>query len=812
MHLASWFGKVAQQPAALWWAAGYDSVHPQLMATVEWNLQHGAAVSEQGRRAWHLLLERFYHSPEHRHSDGWFPFVWRLEREGWTSSVLRDFERAAAPYLIARRPSSTRLRPPSADEANSLDSCVSFEVVFPGHDRGKLKIPVEHLPRVFKIVRRGLYRSANLLADIDTRYWRTASFVSTEEPGHRYLNDASTYLHWVRELFDRLATEHPDVARDELHRWPVDESYLFAKLAIYAWGRADVVDGQAAAHGLLGIPDDQFWDDGHRRELLRTLRARWGGFEPEARRRLEGRIVSGRPRWEGEDAEEYLSRVRQTAATMLGWPEMSGCQLSDRGRDELNQIQASIPEWRDSWARVADHSLDGRAGFVATESNPAILLDTPLSDVAAAAEKHTTEDAHALRRHEPFQGLVQQYPRRAMAVLSLGLRRNNCHPALWRDLLSHWPSGTSDRLLCVCAGRIVGAPASLLAGLQHQTSWWFRNHARRIAGRSLDLSYRLFDRILDVSLSLGADGTESALGDMSVGGKVLKRSRRTVDHAINSPIGHLTDGIVHILAGLSLVEGGGLPDGVSDRLESLMRAPGEGADHAVCLTTRQLRWLHWLDPNWTRKQLIPLFKIGHDLSESAWNGLLQDSHVPHPQLFSLLKQQFLKAFESVTLWNWDEHTRNKLVEFLIVACLWKRKNKEYVSYAQARTALRAVDDQARSHALSFLASIVQETGTWSTFGRHFVQRAWPRESQYQTPSVARQFAFLAEQSGQDFPDVVKTILPLVVPTEQLDLTVHRAADHGEASLARRFPDRCCSSWIASCLTTRGRLPTISEVS
>ena len=789
MHLASWFGRVAQQPAALWWAAGYDSVHPQLVATVEWNVEHGDTPTDLGRRAWHLLLERFHHSPEHRHSDGWFPFVSRLEREGWTASIMRDFERAVTPYLVARRPSSRRLGPPPADEAaRSLDACVDFKVVFPGYDRGKLTIPTEHLPRVFAIVRRGLHRSASLLADIDKKYWRTASFVSAEEPGNRYLNDASKYLHWVRELFDRLSAELPSIARDELYRWPVAEPYFFAKLAIYAWGLAGVADGRAAAHGLLGLPDDQFWDDGHRRELLHTLRARWNDFELEARRRLECRIVGGGPRWEGEDEEEYRSRVRHTAATMLGWLDSCGCELSDPGRGELRHLKESIPEWRDSWARGADHSLDGRAGSVATQSDPSVLLGAPLSDVAESAVRHTTEDWRNLTRHEPFQGLVEQHPRRAMAALSLELRHNRDRPELWRDLLAHWPSGASDRLLRVCAGRLIGAPDTLLAALQHQTSWWFRNNAKRIAGRSPDMSYRLFDRILGVGLSLGKEATASTLGEVSVGGKVLRRSRRTVDYAINSPIGHLTDGIVDILAGLGVTEGSGLPAAVSNRLEALMRAPGEGADHAVCLTTRQLRWLYWLDPDWTRNQLIPLFKIGHDLCEPAWNGLLQDSQVPAPQLFSLLKQQFLKAFESVALWNWDEHTRNKLVEFLVVACLWKQRNKAYVSYAEARTALRAVDDAARSHALSFLGNLVEESGTWSSFGRHFVQRAWPRESRYQTPSVARQLAFLAERSGDDFPDVVRTILPLVVPTDQLDLTVHRAAEQSEASLARRFPE------------------------
>jgi hypothetical protein len=245
---------------------------------------------------------------------------------------------------------------------------------------------------------------------------------------------------------------------------------------------------------------------------------------------------------------------------------------------------------------------------------------------------------------------------------------------------------------------------------------------------------------------------------------------------------------VDILAGLGLTEGSGLPAAVSDRLETLMRAPGEGADYAVCLTTRQLRWLYWLDSEWTGKRLIPMFAIGHDRCEPAWNGLLQDTQIPEPRLFSLLKRHFLGVFESVNLWNWDEHTRNKLVEFLIVASLWRRQNKAYLGPGEARTALRVVDDSSRSHALWFLAELIENPGTWTSFGGTFLQRAWPRESKYQTPGVSRQIAFLAGRSGDDFPDVVRTILPLVVPTDQLDLTVHQVAEQSEDSLAKRFPE------------------------
>ena len=109
-----------------------------------------------------------------------------------------------------------------------------------------------------------------------------------------------------------------------------------------------------------------------------------------------------------------------------------------------------------------------------------------------------------------------------------------------------------------------------------------------------------------------------------------------------------------MLDGLGLAEDSGLPAVVSDRLEALMRAPGEGADYAVCLTTRQLRWLYWLDPGWTRKHLIPTFKIGHDLCEPAWNGFLlgaqvgrrQERHIPRAPILGERRATIVRAASS----------------------------------------------------------------------------------------------------------------------------------------------------------------------
>jgi hypothetical protein len=790
-HLAGWFGSVADHFAAIWWASGYASLHPQLLNSLEWHLTHRSEFSKSGRRAWRLLLERFRHSPERTHDDGWYFFLSQLKQEGWTPHVLRDFERATQPYLSARRaPGKEFFPPPSDAPLEELSAVVEFDVEYPGYNRDELEVPTEVLPSAFEIVRKGLERAADLLTDIGKQYWRTASFLPGDEPGSRYLDEASKYFHWVRTLFDRLAAKSNSVASDEVRRWRDGEKYFFDKFRIYAWMNPALIPGREVAEGVLRLSEDAFWESSHRRELLHTLRARWGQFGNQMTRQIESRIIKGRERWQDEKMRDHQVRVRTTAATMLGWLRWQGCELSPQALRRLEQLQNQIPDWRDSWVETADYALEGRSGFVATDTTPSVLLDAPLSQIATLVEKHSREDVFAFVEYQPFRGLVQQHPRRALAALSFEMRRGNVPSHLWSSLLSDWPPGTSKRLLAVCAGRAALLPKAGLTTLRHELARWFREHAVRLIPEYTEIAYQLFDRVVGALVEAGADATSSTLGEVSIGGKTIAHPRRTVDHAINSPIGNLTDGLLRVLNVSKPTRGSGIPAGIKSRLELALASPGEGSDHAAIQLARDLKWLFHVDPNWPSEKVVPLFAPHHRLAESAWNGLLfGGGPLPQPQLFALLKPHLVSVFDQARDWMWHhDRATNKLVEFLVAASFVNRRGARYVSYHEVRVLLRKVDDTARAHAVWFLATIAASKQDWESFGRHFVERAWPRESRFQTPAVSKQFAFLAEQSGDQFADVVKVVGPLLVKADGLDMTVHRARERdGESSLASRFP-------------------------
>jgi hypothetical protein len=76
---------------------------------------------------------------------------------------------------------------------------------------------------------------------------------------------------------------------------------------------------------------------------------------------------------------------------------------------------------------------------------------------------------------------------------------------------------------------------------------------------------------------------------------------------------------------------------------------------------------------------------------------------------------------------------------------------------------------------------------WKKFGKPFIQQAWPRERKFQTSTSSRNFAHLAEEAGDHFPDVVKTVLPLLGPVDHVDMLIYGGTRDGNA-LASRFPE------------------------
>ncbi len=792
-QLARWIAKIAHEPVAPWWAARYSSLHPSLLGEIERRVER--AVDELpclARLTWRLLIEKFHTAPDdpHRLRVSWDEMRQRIETEGWTNSFLREFERNVMPYMKTERP--LRLDAARRDWSQlHLDDIASFEVAFPTPVGERPEIPDAVLPQVYQIVRRHLELAAGLLEDIETSYWETSTFYPEDGPGENYISDESAYLFWFRSLFDRMVKAHPESVRADTALWPKEEPFFFNKLHLYAWASDALFSGDEVGDGLLSLSDKAFWEEDYRRELLHLLKRRWHELPSDKCELVERRLVNGPASYDGELEEDYKRHSSITSAMILGWLIKQDCELSEETRSVLPDLRSADPRWNPEWDESADDSLDFRGGEVKIDSDPSPIIDAPLGQIIPLARKHTQSPIGELTEYKLFDGLVKQRTSRAVAALTHAARRGEYPAKFWRSAMVVWPDEARHRLIWLFGARLARLPSETVVELRGDVFRWLSDHFPKLAARDQPRALSILDALLD-KLSKGeAEATESGSGDTYINGERQDRSRKTLNHATNAPVGKATKLLLDLLSSQSLGEGSGVPPEIKSRLERLLDAPDEGADHAVCIVARQLNKFNYIDPEWVRTTIVPWFDLEHPAAEPAWNGSLYDG-LPEPKLFSLIKSDFLNAIVHAAKRKWDGHSLKQLHKFLVLGCFfWHQDNDAYITFEEARQVLQKTSDDGRAHSLIFLAWKVNENHAWRRFGKLFLEKAWPKESRFQTEQTSWQFVELAKRAGDFFPEMVQTILPYLVPTSQNVGFVYylvRQSDEEMGELPTRFPD------------------------
>ena len=140
-YVSRWFGKVLDQPASIWWAAGYLTLHPGLTDQIEWYLDHSNLVfGPSARRYWELLLLTFASFRRQRNPQ--YHVIAKIKRCGWSMQIHYEFEDAIQPSLKGRRPFQIGPIPPEGRcEDLGTGRIVDFEVEFPARGANRQKSP-----------------------------------------------------------------------------------------------------------------------------------------------------------------------------------------------------------------------------------------------------------------------------------------------------------------------------------------------------------------------------------------------------------------------------------------------------------------------------------------------------------------------------------------------------------------------------------------------------------------------------------------------------------------------------------------------
>lgn len=790
-HIARWFGDVMHQPAAVWWAAGWKQLNPNMLWFVSRRLdQREADIPEEAVIFWRLYLENCDPGGNFNREYGWFEFRSMVVKEGWSGAALRFLEHVSRPRVEFTRERFGRSYPTEEGwDGLPLRHFVDADVRVLDRHNENLTIPDEQLVAVIAVVRRSLLTASALLDEIGTRWWRTPTLHPTGERGESFHGRKTLYFLWLRELFDRLMKFDPEAAALELMQWPINDTYFFGKLSIYAAMSREIVPASKAAALLSDVHDRVFWDPYCQRELLFTLRARWADFTSRQRRSIERRIAEGPTRWEDEKASEFRRRKAVYSAERLAWLQLNGCSLTPVTERALTALKSVDPNWSDDWARGADRSLDSRGGMVERVTDTRGIESVPIGKILDEARDKTESRHGELRDFRPFEGLVTSHPFRALAALRFALRGGEVPTSFWEALLSNWPEGTPLRLRWLAAHTVSQLPADALETLRYSVPRWFKKHLKALAEVDRAQSLAIFDRVIVSYVAAAPNVTTSGIGHTTIGGVVQDRSEVSVSKAINSPIGQLAEALWELMPDTATKQGP-MPDGVGERVEMLFDANGDGGGHAACVVAMHFPWLDYWFSEWSDRVLRPMFAIDHPLSEAVWHGFAASPNWPSTRTLKILCPYLLAVLKSEPTWELDESDKRHWIQKMVVLTRPENDGGPPVSFKEAREVLVATDDKGRGDALWMLANIASEQGTWNAFVKPFIEQAWPRQMKFRTENVSRSIAHLVEQSGDNFPDVVRTVVGLLRPVAHLDMITYRLskeAEEGTNDFAQKYP-------------------------
>jgi hypothetical protein len=793
-HLITWIGKSIDSPVLAWWAIRQNGLHPRLLQQFEWQVEHSKTLNERARHIWNLILEH-HRDPRNRQWNGeWFDLKNRVNADGWTASVLRELRRVATPRLEIKPPYGLgQSRPPSVPwEKIHLGDLGQFEVVFLERHNEDLDVPDDLLPQVFGVLEEQLIIASGLLGDIETVYFETPTcYPDREVDGREHIPRSAEIVTWFIQLFDRMAAKWPQLAHAHATTWPATDQFFFQKLKLYAFSKAGAFEADHVAKEVLSLAQETFWDIDVARELLFMLVDRWREFSQASRNQLTDRILAG-PDQRAHCSDEEFPRLREEfAARYVRYLELQGCELTADRSVRLAEMIRGIPEWSDGWATSTVIERGSHGGLVGTDEKPDALMNLPVNEVVSRAREDLKRDFDSLTEKRPFTGLVKANPRKALSALTLAGRNEDYPKAFWSSMINDLPLDIAPRLRRVFLNRVARLPHAVIAELRHTLGRWLEQNLVAVLEFDGDLGWAVYDHIIDGFLTAGADAAKSGLGEVHQGGKVIQRSRRTFDHAINGPIGMCVEALFHAVPGGKQEAGSLIPDHIKSRVERLLAAPGEGSDHAVSIASSKLNWLMFVDPAWTAERLIPMLAFDHPASEPAWNGFLHSRRVPWPPLAAIIKPLLLHLFPWVEGFSWNRDLSNVAAQWLGFMRVFHQNEQGGLSRAEMRSVLRAMSDETRNRFIFWLGLVGQKNENgWAKHVIPLINEDWPRERQYRTSASIRAWIALLDDTGDSFPAVYEAVKKFLVPVETHDHPFYRFTREisDEKSITALFPE------------------------
>jgi hypothetical protein len=699
----------------------------------------------------------------------------RFARDGLTTSVRLELREMLTPRVSLREPFRWAAEEGERREPERIKELVEWEIVLstdhvhsslrdlPKDERWKAALP-ELLADFSALLRDAL----DLMRELGGAEDRSdLSYVHQPSIGEHHQNN--DFHEWTA-LIDLnrdawLATVALSPARAAL----VAESWwhvpypLFRRLAFFAAAHDGVIPYRRALDWLLGDAGYWLWSVETERETIRLVVALAPRLDAAMLKELEGAVLAGPPRemFKGDiDPERWTQIVDSKVWLRLAKVDETDPVLTAAGKDRLEALSARYPEWtlaadqRDEFGFWMGEG-DEQRRFVTTPRRRRDLIEWLKQHPSA---DHWHEDDWRQRCRENFATT-------ACALCSL-VKDGVWVTDRWREALQAW---SEEKLIKrswhYVAPIVTTAPDDVLQTLAHGVSWWLQAVAKPFEGHRAHF-FALARRVLALNVESGVDTDEP------------------VFHAINHPVGHVTEALLRWWYRHSLEDAQGLPEDIKPTFTELCDIRVDKFRHGRVLLAAHVITLFRVDREWATQNLLPLFDWHRSEAEAraAWEGFLWSPRLYRP-LLEVLKPAFLDTASHYAALGKHDRQYASLLTFAAL------DRGDIFTIGELASATRALPPDGLHAAAQTLVRAMDGAGDqrsdyWSNRVAPYLHAIWPKNRDNVSPAIGESLSQLCVASEDAFPDALALLRAWLQPIAHPSDLVHRLH---KAGLCGKFP-------------------------
>ena len=754
--LGDWLAKVADQPAAIWWAAKQNELHPKVLQRIHWELQKVTSPNSQlSRKAWKYLAEVWKNHSRDVISE-WQALKPMIGKDGWTKWAVRRFAEAHKPYFTLRQHLHSSV-PPRALKNLNLRDVLPLNVKHPSLPHENLHLPDELLAFFCEALRKNIEDTITLENEVGHYGWLTLAPIIPDstigDRAHHRTRDLSGNTLLFASFFERLTSYDPEAAKREFSRWDTTEDRIFGRLQIWTAGLDSLFSNQEAGEIILGVSDTVFWHSQHQRDLLITLKKRWNTFPSKIRSAIEHRLLKGREKTRN-DEENFEKRQTWERLNRLTWLSNQGCQFFfdlSRVTDELQQI---VPEWKAEYADRAAESHEPRSGIILIENDYSMLLQVPFDEILSQAAEICKDKKDFFVQKNPFLGLCTERPVRALAILNHTYQKGEFPEWAWRTFFDlDARNDDTAKLSGLIAQRLLKYSAENLSKIANEITLWLSTVSGTLRERYPRLLGEIFAKFIGIIAN-----------DVSLIKSTIERDLDESDcwmEACNSPVGHISSAI---LAASTKNDSIFSSEWIA-YINILLAEGSPTRKYGLSYFSRHLDWLYANSPEWVEAFILPalLGRNEHDY-HAAWDGLLSSGEIHDERLYARLVPQVL----SLAVTNKQKHHAGILASIILNG--WVRVNSNTGSSLISDTEIHAVllnsSEEFRKDILLQLNYWLEQKemgdiSPWYNLIPKFFAEIWPKQKHIKNEKITSLLCDIVFADEERFPEIIEKILPHV---------------------------------------------------